>query len=173
MIGTARGRLVQVLVQQNRWADALAAADAWTAAVPDPKADPIGPEVDYARGRALQGLARFDEARAAFDRVIAARRGTELAARAQLMRGETFFHQEQYRDALRDFYRVVIQYNAPEWQAAALLEAGKVHEKLNQWREAVETYEKLQAQFPRTGTPPRPAAAGSGPEAGREAAPAG
>ena len=64
------------------------------------------------------------------------------------MRGETFFHQEQYREALRDFYRVVIQYNAPQWQAAALLEAGKVHEKLNQWREAVETYEKLRAQFP-------------------------
>ena len=148
IVGTARGRLVQVLVQQNRWADALTAADTWASSVADPKSDPIGPEVDYARGRAFQGLARFDEARASFDRVIAARRGTELAARAQLMRGETFFHQEQYRDALREFYRVVIQYNAPEWQATALLEAGKVHEKLNQWREAVESYEKLLSQFP-------------------------
>jgi len=148
MVSTARGRLVQTLVQQNRWLDALGVADAWASSVTDPKTDPIGPEVDYARGRAFQGLAKFDEARDAFDRVIAARKGTELAAKAQLMRGETFFHQEQYREALREFYRVVIQYNAPEWQAAALLEAGKVHEKLNQWREAVETYEKLQAQFP-------------------------
>ncbi len=148
MVSTARGRLVQALVQQNRWGDALAAADAWASGATDPKTDPIGPEVDYARGRAFQGLARFDEARDAFDRAIAARKGTELAARSVLMRGETFFHQEQYREALREFYRVVIQYNAPEWQAAALLEAGKVHEKLNQWREAAETYEKLQARFP-------------------------
>ena len=148
MIGTARGRMVQVAVQQNRWADALTTADAWSASVPDPQADPIGAEVDYSRGRALQGLAKFDDARAAFDRAIAARPRSELAARAQLMRGETFFHQEQYRDALREFYRVVIQYNAPEWQATALLEAGKVHEKLDQWREAVATYEKLRTQFP-------------------------
>ena len=148
MIGTARGRLAQVAVQQNRWADALSAADAWASSVPDPRADPIGPEVDYARGRALQGLARFDDARAAFDRAIEARPRSELAARAQLMRGETFFHQEQYRDALREFYRVVIQYNAPEWQATALLEAGKVHEKLDQWREAIAAYEKLRTQFP-------------------------
>ena len=148
MIGTARGRLVQIAVQQSRWADALTAADAWAASVPDSQADPIGPEVDYSRGRALQGLAKFDDARAAFDRAIAARPRTELAARAQLMRGETFFHQEQYRDALREFYRVVIQYNAPEWQATALLEAGKVHEKLDQWREAVAAYEKLRTQFP-------------------------
>jgi len=149
MVGTARGRLVQALVQQNRWDDALKAADAWTATVADPPTDPLGPEVDYARGRAFQGLARFDEARAVFDRVIAGRRGSELAAKAQLMRGETFFHQELYSEALREFYRVALQYNAPEWQATALLEAGKVHEKRNQWREAVETYEKLQAQFPR------------------------
>ncbi len=148
MLSIARGRLVQLAVQQNRWDDALALADAWTASVPDPQAEPIAPEVDYARGRALQGKARFDDAREAFDRTITARPKSELAARAQLMRGETFFHQEQYRDALREFYRVVIQYNAPEWQATALLEAGKVHEKMNQWQEAAETYEKLRTQFP-------------------------
>ncbi len=149
LVATARGRRAQCLVQLGRWADALAAADAFKADHPaDQPADPLGPEVDYARGRALQGLARFEEAREAFDRAIEARKGSELAARAQLMRGETFFHQEQYRDALREFYRVVIQYNAPEWQAVALLEAGKVHEKLDQWTEAAETYEKLRARFP-------------------------
>ena len=64
------------------------------------------------------------------------------------MRGETYFHQQQYKEALREYYRVIIQYNAPEWQAVALLEAGKVHEKLDQWREAAESYEKLRARFP-------------------------
>jgi TolA-binding protein len=146
LASTARARRVQCLAQLGRWQDTLSAADEARSADP---ADPLAPEVDYARGRAFQGLARFDEAREAFDRVLAARKGTELAARAQLMRGETYFHQNQYKDALREFYRVILRHNAPEWQAAALLEAGKVHEKLDQWREAAESYEKLRAQFPK------------------------
>ena len=152
LVATARGRRVQCLVQLGRWADALAAADAFKSDLPS---DPLGPEVDYCRGRALfQGLARFDEARAAFDRAIEARKGTDLAARAQLMRGETFFHEGKLRDALREFYRVALQYNAPDWQAAALLEAGKVHEKLDEWAEAVEDYEKVLARFPTAPTAP-------------------
>ena len=143
---TAKARRVQCLAQLGRWDDTIAAADAFQSTDP---ADPLAPEVDYARGRACQGLARFDEARESFDRAIAARKGSELAARAQLMRGETYFHQQQYKDALRDYYRVIIQYNAPEWQAVALLEAGKVHEKLGQWREAAESYEQLRARFPK------------------------
>ena len=139
---TALGRRVQCLAQLGRWDDTIAAADAY------PADAPLAPEVDYARGRACQGLARFDDARTAFDRVIANRRGTELAARAQLMKGETYFHQQRYKDALPEYYRVILQYNAPEWKAVAYLEAGKVHEKLDQWKEAVESYEKLRAEFP-------------------------
>jgi cellulose synthase operon protein C len=146
LASTARARRIQCLAQLGRWEDTIAAADVFKTTDP---ADPFAPEVDYARGRASQGLARFDEAREAFDHVIAARRGSELAARAQLMRGESYFHQRQYKDALREYYRVIIQYNAPEWQAVALLEAGKVHEKLDQWKEAVESYEKLRTQFPK------------------------
>ena len=142
---TARARRIQCLAQLGRWEDTIAAAEAFQSTNPD---NPLAPEVEYARGRACQGLARFDDARRSFDRVIAARKPGELAARAQLMKGETYFHQQQYKDALREYYRVIIQYNAPEWQAIALLEAGKVHEKLGQWREAAESYEKLKAQFP-------------------------
>jgi TolA-binding protein len=145
LASTARARRVQCLAQLARWEDTIAAADAFQSSDPT---DPLAPEVEYARGRACQGLARFDEARESFDRVIAARKGGEIAARAQLMRGETYFHQQKYKEALRDYYRVIIQYNAPEWQAVALLEAGKVHEKLDQWKEAAESYEKLQTQFP-------------------------
>jgi TolA-binding protein len=144
-VATARLRRLQCLVLLERWEEALAASEA-------PKADLPGPvqkaEVDYARGRALQGLARFDEARACYQEVIEARKGGELAARAQLMRGETFFHQKDYREALREFLKVDILYDAPKWQALALLEAGKVYEQLDQWAEAAEIYEKLRSTFP-------------------------
>src|SRR5205085_8853721 len=106
--------------------------------------------VDYARGRALQSLSppRFDEARAAYQAVIDARKGGDLAARAQLMRGETYFHQKNYREAIREYLKVDILYDAPAWQAAALLEAGKVYEQLDQWADAAEIYQKLRSRFP-------------------------
>ncbi len=91
---------------------------------------------------------RFEEARAAYQAVIDARKGGDLAARAQLMRGETFFHEKNYREALREFLKVDILYDAPTWQAAALLEAGKVYERLDQWADAAEIYERLCSKFP-------------------------
>ena len=42
-------------------------------------------------GQALLGLGRLDEARAAFQAVLEVRKDGELAAQAQLMRGETYF----------------------------------------------------------------------------------
>jgi tetratricopeptide (TPR) repeat protein len=138
-------RRVQALVLLGRWKDALAAADAWKLAH---SADPRTPEVDYARGRSLLGLARFDESREAFQAVIKAREKSELAARAQLMQGETYFHQKDYNNALREFLKVHYLYNAPDWQASGLLEAGKVYEELARWADAAETYERLRSEFP-------------------------
>ena len=145
LLASARRRRVQALAQLERWADTLAAADAFKSDFPK---DPQLPEIAYSRGRALGGLAKFDEARLAYDEVIVARKGTELAAKAQFMRGESYFHQKTYRDALREFLKVDYLYDSPEWQAAALLEAGKVHEQLAQWAEAAETYERLRSKFP-------------------------
>jgi TolA-binding protein len=65
------------------------------------------------------------------------------------MRGETYFHQEKYREAIREFLKADILYDAPSWQAAALLEAGKVYERLSQWSDAAETYERLRGKFPK------------------------
>ena len=145
LVGTARRRHIQCLVALRRWQDALTAVEAWK---PEGPEDSSRDEMEYSRGRALQGLARFDEARAAYQTVINAAKGGELAARAQLMRGETFFHQKAYHEALREFLKVDILYDAPRWQAAALLEAGKVHEQLDQWADAAETYQKLLSKFP-------------------------
>ena len=68
------------------------------------------------------------------------------------MRGETFFHQKNYREALREYLMVDVTYDAPPWQAAALLEAGKVHERLAQWTDAAEMYERVLSKFPKTPT---------------------
>ena len=143
-------RRVQCLIGLERWADALALADPLSKTLP--KDSPRRVEVDYARGRALQGLARYDDARASYQAVIDSSGAGELAARAQLMRGETFFHQKNYGEALREYRKVDVTYDAPLWQAAALLEAGKVHERLDQWADAAEMYERVLSQFPKAPT---------------------
>jgi len=74
---TVRRRLIQCLVGLKRWDDAIAAAETYRAEAPK---DPQLAEADFARGRALQGRGRFDEARAAYQAVIEARKGGELAA---------------------------------------------------------------------------------------------
>ena len=97
------------------------------------------PTSSTSRGRALLGLARPEEARDVFQKVIDTRKEGDLAAQAQLLRGETFFHQNRFREALREFLKVEILFDAPRWEAAALLEAGKAHERLSEWGDAVET----------------------------------
>ncbi len=82
------------------------------------------------------------------------------------MRGETYFHEDRLREALREFLRVDILYDAPRWQAAALLEAGKVYERLDQWADAAETYRRLVDKFPQDPDARRPGPAAKRPESG-------
>lgn len=140
-----RRRRVQSLLALGKWNEVVTAAVNLKTDVPD---EPLTAEVDYARGRALQQLARWDEARAAYRDVIEARKGGDLVARSQLMIGETYFHQKDYHEAIRQFLKVDILYDAPPWQAAALLETGKAYEQLTQWADAAEIYEKLRSKFP-------------------------
>lgn len=140
------GRHVQSLVGMKRWQDALSQAEALKVELPAD--DPTVADLDFARGRALLGLARPEDARNAFQAVINARKGGDLAAQAHLLRGETYFHEDRFREALTEFLKVDILYDAPRWQAAALLEAGKVYERLAQWGDAAETYERLRSRFP-------------------------
>jgi TolA-binding protein len=142
-----RGRHVQSLLGLRRWKEALAEADSLKDGLP--VGDPAGAELEFARGRALLGLARPEDARNAFQAVIDARKEGDLAAQAQLMRGETFFHQERFREALREYLMVEFLFDAPEsWQAAAMLEAGKAYERLSEWNDAAEMYERLRSRFP-------------------------
>jgi TolA-binding protein len=145
-IGLVRGRHVQSLVALKRWKEALAEAEALEKELR--KDDPAIAELEFARGRSLLGLGRPEDARTALQAVIKARQGGDLAAQAHLLRGETFFHEDRFGEALREFLQVDVLYDAPRWQAAALLEAGKVYERLGQSKEAAETYEQSLSRLP-------------------------
>lgn len=145
LVALAKERRLQSLLGLKRWQDALDLADAMKPTIAAPPArDPV----EFARGRALLGLGRPEEARAAFQAVIDSRKSGDLAAQAQLMRGEAYFHEEQFLQALREFLQVDVLYpNAPRRRAAALLEAGKVYERLARWPEAADTYESIIKNF--------------------------
>ena len=140
-----RRRRVQSLLGLKKWNDVIDAANALKADAPN---DPLVSEADYAKGRALQQMAMWDEARAAYKSVIESRKGGDLVAKSQLMIGETYFHQKDYHEAIRQFLMVDLLYQAPAWQAAALLETGKAYEQLTQWADAADSYQRLQEKFP-------------------------
>ena len=112
--------------------------------------------MEYARGRALQGLARFDEARAAYQAVIDARKGGDLAARAQLMRGETFFHQKAYHEALREFLKVDILYDAPSGRRPRSWRREKSTNSSTSGPTPPKLIRSCCPSSPTTPTPPRP-----------------
>jgi TolA-binding protein len=141
-----RLKQIQCWVVLKRWKEVLTAVQALRGELA--ANDPAVAELEYARGQAWLGQGRLEEARAAFQAAIEAPQAGEVAAQAQLMRGETFYHEDRLREALREFLKVDILYDAPRWQAAALLEAGKVYERLQQWSDAAETYQRLISRFP-------------------------
>jgi TolA-binding protein len=143
-------RRAQLLVQRKQWREAHELARAIPERFPDFQQQY---EVDYVLGRCLASQARFDEARAAYERVVQSTTGgrTETAAQAQWMIGESYFHQRNYDEAIRAYLRVEILYAYPNWQAAALLQAGKCHEIQGEWTQAAELYARAARQHP--GTP--------------------
>ncbi len=140
-------RRAQILAAERKWPEALAAAQA----ILDNHSDAQRRfEAEFVAGRALMGLARLDDARAAFQRVVddPNASASETAAMAQYMIGETHRHQKQYMDAIRAYLRLDLLYDHPPSRAAALLEAGGCYESLQQIDEARRLYQQLLAQFP-------------------------
>ena len=142
-------RRAQIRAQKKKWNEALEIATAIGKRFPDFNQQY---EADYVVGRCLAMQARFDEAREAYRRVTRSPEGaaTETAAMAQWMIGETFFHQKDYRTAIREYLRLEVLYDYPRWQSAALLQAGKCYEQLQQWDQARELYARLLKEFPNT-----------------------
>jgi len=108
-------------------------------------------------GRSYIRRAKFDEARAAFQRAIdnphASR--TETAAKCQFQIGESFINQNQYDKALPEYLKVYHLYEYPEWQAAALFQAGQCDEARKQVNKAVQSYQDLLKEFPNSEVAPK------------------
>ena len=143
---SARLEQVRCWAALKRWKEIPPAVSAFRSEMK--AGDPSMVELDYALGEAQMGQGRMEDARKTFQSVIDAQPAGDLAARAQLMRGEAYFHEGRLREAVREFLQVEILHDAPRWQAAALLEAGKVYERLDQWADAAETYNRLLGRFP-------------------------
>jgi TolA-binding protein len=107
-------------------------------------------EADYLVGRCLVAAAEFADARRAYAKVIESPHaaGTQTAAMAQWMIGESYFHQEDYAAALAEYEKIEDHGDFPRWREAALLQAGKCQELLGNWAGAVETYQRLEKTFP-------------------------
>ncbi len=142
---TAELRRAQALAQSKQWAEAASTAKSIAIQFPDFAQQY---EADYLIGRASAAQAEFDEARSWYAKAIAAPNaaGTETAAMAQWMTGESYFHQQQYAAALDEYLKVGPEH--ARWHAAALLQAGKSQEALGRWQDAATAYGDLGQQYP-------------------------
>ncbi|MEX2287281.1 MAG: tetratricopeptide repeat protein [Planctomycetaceae bacterium] len=107
---------------------------------------------DDVLGRSLKNQSKFDEARAAFSRVVEDKTGrrTETAAKCQFMIADTYLMQKQIKEAQREYFKVYHLYQFPAWQAPALFQAASCDEALGQWEQAAKSYEELIKEFPKT-----------------------
>ncbi|MFH1265595.1 MAG: tetratricopeptide repeat protein, partial [Planctomycetota bacterium] len=148
-MGVVPLRLAQALCHQKRWDEAYQIASTISDEYPDFEEQY---EVDYVIGRCLASRAEFELARQAYRKVIQSPQGakTETAAKAQLMIAESYYHQEDYPQALREYLALEILYAYPAWQATAVFQAAKCHEMLGEWKQAVDEYARLLADYPDT-----------------------
>ena len=146
-MATVHLRQAQIRAQRNEWRAAY--DEALTIEEQFPKFRQQY-EVDYVIGRCLAMQAKFSAARSRYERVIRSPEGggTETAAMAQWMIGETYMHQKDYDNALRAFYRVESLFAFPHWQAAALLQAGKCHKMKGEKEEAAKLLAQVLSQHP-------------------------
>ena len=142
---TAELRRAQALAQLRRWDEASQIAQSIATRYPN-FSEPY--EADYLVGRAFAAQANFDAARQWYAKAIegAAAAGSETAAMAQWMLGESYFHQEKYPEALAEYLKVDAK--SPRWHSAALLQAGKAEEAQGGWQAAADYYQKLLEQYP-------------------------
>ncbi len=140
-------RRAQIAGLREDWSEALQVAEELVA-IQDQLAQPF--ELDYLIGRSKSAMGRFTEARQAFGKVIRSPEATqtETAAKAQWMIGESYFHQEQYQEAIDAFEKVEVLYSFDEWRAAAILQAGKCYERLEKAQQAAKYYSRLLREYP-------------------------
>jgi cellulose synthase operon protein C len=111
---------------------------------------PLTYRIDEIAGRALLRQAKFDEARAAFKRVVDSKDGTRTAtaAKAQFMIAESFTTQKKYSEAAAAYSRVYILYKHPVWQEPARYQMAICYQALGDKQQAISTFEKFLKEFP-------------------------
>jgi TolA-binding protein len=146
-LATVHLRRAQILAQREQWRAAYDEALAIERRFPKFRQQY---EADYVIGRCLAMQADFSAARSRYERVIRSPEGggTETAAMAQWMIGETYMHQKDYDNALRAYYRVESLFAFPHWQAAALLQAGKCHRMKGEREQAAKLLAQVLTQHP-------------------------
>ncbi|RCS44622.1 hypothetical protein DTL42_17010 [Bremerella cremea] len=141
----AEMRLAQIHAHEGDWDKAYEQAQAIERKYPNFQQ---AHELDYLLGRCLARQGEFQEARAAYMKVIQSpvAAGSETAAMAQWMVGETYFHQKNYDAAIRAYVKVATSpEDFPKWKAAALLQIGKCHEIQENWEKATQYYTEVKA----------------------------
>ncbi|MEM9351615.1 MAG: tetratricopeptide repeat protein [Planctomycetota bacterium] len=138
-------RLGQLAARRQQWTRALEYVEAVEA-----DGFELSPELRYLRGRARAGRGEFPAARDAYRRVLSEPQaeGQPIAAMAQWMIGETFFHQRDFERARLELRRVIDEHDQPEWQARAALEIGKTHEMAGDWARASVVYDEAIERWP-------------------------
>ncbi|WP_197439655.1 tetratricopeptide repeat protein [Calycomorphotria hydatis] len=109
-------------------------------------------QVDQVLGQAYLKKARFDDARAAFQKVLDApnSRLTITAARAQYGIAQTYFLQENWKESQAAAFRAYSLYQFPEIQAPALLMVARSDEALGNTKAAMTAYADVIKEFPDT-----------------------
>ncbi len=140
-------RRAQCLGQNGEWEQAKLIAEAGLETFSEFKADY---EFEFVRARALEDSGKLTTARESYKRVVDSERGgsSETAAIAQWRIAETFFHQEDYKSAIKGYFRVDSLFAYEKWRSASLLQAGKCQEHLNNWKHAMKLYTQLLEKFP-------------------------
>jgi TolA-binding protein len=120
----------------NRYLDRSAEGDLWYQAW-------------FGLGWARENQKRYDEAMAAYQKVVERHQGP-TAARAQFQTGQCLFAQGKHEDAVRELLKVDILYAYPEWSAAALYEAARCFEKLGKTTEAKQHFQQVEDKYGQT-----------------------
>ena len=142
--------LAESQFRQKKYDDVLKTADRARQLQPTSK---LLHQVDEVVGRAYKSQAKFDEARAAFSRVLNSETGvrTETACKSQFLIGETYLLQKNFKAAHESFQKVYILYPTfPDWQAPALYQVATCEEDLKQTTEAITSYKTLIKEFPQS-----------------------
>ncbi|MEM7783705.1 MAG: tetratricopeptide repeat protein [Planctomycetota bacterium] len=140
-------RYSQILGYQNQWPKAKKVAEKGKS---ESENFALAYEFDFVIGRAIEDSGKLTDARKVYLNLANddTAKNSETAANALWRAGETYFHQNKFRDAIRTYQEVDSLYSYPHWRSAALLQAGKCQEKLASPKRAVLLYKNLLKRFP-------------------------